>query len=124
MDIVSIPELDYPDQICKKNPLSELPSPDLTQSSTGRGDVYLAGHDHDMQHLRPEGGLHFFVAGSGGANVRPMKVDPRSLFAKSSYGFAVIEGDSEQLKVTFVSPNLEQLYEYALTKKAQTAGNR
>ena len=27
-----------------------------------RVDVYLAGHDHDMQHLKSEGGVHLFVA--------------------------------------------------------------
>jgi hypothetical protein len=87
----------------------------------GKVDVYLAGHDHDLQHLRPEGGLHFFVAGGGGANTRPMKADPRSLFARSAHGFAVIEADSEQLKVRFISPNLEQFYEYALTNKRPTS---
>ena len=87
----------------------------------GRADVYIAGHDHDLQHLRPEGGLHFFVAGGGGAGIRPMRPDPRSLFAKSSYGFAVIEADQEKLNIRFLAPNLEQLYAYTLTKRGQTA---
>lgn len=85
-----------------------------------QANVYLAGHDHDLQHLRPEDGLHFFVAGGGGANLRPMQTDPRSLFAKSAYGFAVIEAESEQLKVRFVAPDLQQLYEYTLTRKRPT----
>ena len=46
-----------------------------------RADVYLAGHDHDMQHLKPEGRLHFFVAGSGG-KLRTIEPGPRSLFAQ------------------------------------------
>jgi phosphodiesterase/alkaline phosphatase D-like protein len=57
-----------------------------------RADVYIAGHDHDMQHLEPEGRLHFFVAGSGG-KLRTVEPGPRSLFAKGANGFAVIEAD-------------------------------
>ena len=40
-----------------------------------RAHIYLAGHDHDMQHLKPEGQLHFFVAGSGG-KLRPIEPGP------------------------------------------------
>lgn len=50
-----------------------------------RADVYFAGHDHDMQHLRPEGRLHFFVAGSAG-KLRTIEPGPRSLFAKGAVG--------------------------------------
>jgi hypothetical protein len=38
-------------------------------------DAYLSGHEHDMEYLRPEGSLHFFVAGAGGHLVRPMGKD-------------------------------------------------
>ncbi len=82
----------------------------------GRADAYLAGHDHDLQHLRPEGGVHFFIAGGGGAGVRPITPGPRSLFAASSYGFAVLEADGAALKVRFVNRDLSTLYEYTLRK--------
>lgn len=80
-----------------------------------RADVYLAGHDHDMQHLKPEGKLHFFVAGSGG-KLRPIEPGPRSLFAKSSLGFAVLEVSADSLRVQFIDPELTPLYEYKLRK--------
>lgn len=82
----------------------------------GRADVYLCGHDHDMQHLRPEGGTHFFVAGSGGAGVRPVAPGPRSLFAASNHGFAVLEVDAERLAVRFVDTALATLYEHVLAR--------
>jgi hypothetical protein len=82
----------------------------------GRADVYLAGHDHDLQHLKEEGGVQFFVSGGGGAGIRPIKGGPRSLFAKSAYGFAVLEADNNQLKVTFVGADSEKLYEYTMKK--------
>lgn len=81
-----------------------------------RADVYLAGHDHDMQHLKPEGSLHFFVSGTGG-KARSINPGPRSLFAKSALGFLVLEGDQSSLKMTFVEKTLQPLYEYMLKKK-------
>lgn len=78
-----------------------------------RADVYLAGHDHDMQHLKPEGSLHFFVSGSGG-KLRPISRGPRSLFAESKLGFAVLEAHETALKITFVEKDLKLLYEYTL----------
>lgn len=80
-----------------------------------RAQIYLAGHDHDMQHLKPEAGLHFFVAGSGG-KLRPITPGPRSLFAQSANGFAVLEIGADRLKVSFVRADLQTLYEYTLTR--------
>ena len=87
----------------------------------GRADVYLAGHDHDLQHLKEEGGVHFFIAGGGGAGIRPITPGPRSLFAKSSHGFCVVEADAKQLKFRFIDMNLAPLYEATLTKPGATA---
>ncbi len=87
----------------------------------GKADVYLAGHDHDLQHLMAEDGVHFFVAGGGGANVRPVKPDARSLFAKDAHAFAVLEADGKQLKLRFIDTSLKQLYEATLTKSGAFA---
>ncbi len=89
---------------------------DLLPILRNRADVYLAGHDHDLQHLQAEAGVHFFVAGGGGASIRPTNPDPRTLFAKSSFGFAVLEADAGQLTVKFVDTNLDQLYEFTLNR--------
>lgn len=80
-----------------------------------RADVYLAGHDHDMQHLKPEGRLHFFIAGSGG-KLRPIEPGPRSLFARSAHGFAVVDATADKLTVTFVEEDLTSPYSYTLTR--------
>jgi hypothetical protein len=82
----------------------------------GRADVYFCGHDHDMQHLRSDGGIEFFVCGAGGAETRPLHKDPRSLFARDTHGFAVIEADNESLKVTFFGTDLAELYSYTMRK--------
>ena len=85
-----------------------------------RADVYLAGHDHDMQHLKPEGRLHFFIAGSGG-KLRTIEPGPRSLFARSANGFAVIDADDRGLTVTFVEPDLRTPYRFTLTRNPPIA---
>jgi len=87
----------------------------------GRADVYLAGHDHDLQHLKAEDGVHFFVAGGGGAGLRPPKPGLRSLFAKDAHAFCVLETDGRQLKVRFIDTSLNQLYEATLAKSGTAA---
>jgi hypothetical protein len=32
-----------------------------------RVDVYLGEHDNNLQHLKAEDGIHFFMSGGGGA---------------------------------------------------------
>jgi tartrate-resistant acid phosphatase type 5 len=82
----------------------------------GRADIFLAGHDHDLQHLKPEGDVHFFVSGGGGAGIRQPRPGPRSLFAKGVHGFSVLEADAKELSVRFFDRNLSLLYEYVLRK--------
>lgn len=89
---------------------------DLLPVLQGRVDAFFCGHEHDLQHLKPEGGVHFFISGGGGARIRPIEPGQRSLFARSSYGFAVLEADAKALTVKFIDQNVNQLYEYTLTK--------
>jgi hypothetical protein len=84
-----------------------------------RADVYFCGHDHDMQHLKPDGGVHFFVAGAGGAHQRPIHPHPRTLFARTDvHGFAVIEVAGDRLTVRFIADDGSELYSYTIEKKA------
>lgn len=89
---------------------------DLLPILRHRADIYFAGHDHDLQHLQPEDGVHFFISGGGGAGIRPITPGPRSLFAKSSYGFAVVEAGPDTLQVSYYDPDLRSLYDYTLRK--------
>ena len=80
----------------------------------GRAHLYLCGHDHDLQHLAPEDGVHFVVAGGGGAAPRAITAGPRSLYAASKNGFAVIEASRSALTVMLVDENLETLHRFAI----------
>jgi len=54
-------------------------------------DLFMAGHDHDMQHLEFEGHpTTFFLSGGGGADLYTLKVEPsqRGPYAQKVYGFS------------------------------------
>jgi len=83
-----------------------------------RANVYLCGHDHDLQHLREEGGVHFFVAGGGGAYTRALHADPRSIFGMDAHGFAILEADASALTVRLVGADSKELHAATIRKGA------
>lgn len=82
----------------------------------GQADIYICGHDHNLQHVRPEGGVHFFVSGGGGAGTYKTIDYERTIFKKETYGFTTLEADEQQIRMTMIDLNGEQLYEYVLKK--------
>ncbi len=82
-----------------------------------RVHMYLCGHEHIFQHLKPEGGVEFFVSGAAGASGRVARqVDyPRVQFmAELAQGFTVVEADSRTLRVQFVGTDGKTIYEKTL----------
>ncbi len=79
-------------------------------------DVYLNGHDHNLQELRPEGSVHFFVSGGGGAGLYEMNPYDRSVFRQKVNGFTVLEADNNTLAILFVGTDGSELYRRTLTK--------
>src|SRR5277367_4364698 len=62
--------------------------------------MYLAGHDHDMQHLEFDGHrICFVLAGGGGADLYTLKIDEaeRGPMAEKVYGFSDLEVTPEML---------------------------
>jgi hypothetical protein len=80
----------------------------------GRASIYLCGHEHDLQHLGPEGGVHFVIVGGGGTTPRPTRAGRRSQFAASRNGFAVIDASQTSLAVTFVGEDLKPLHRFTI----------
>jgi tartrate-resistant acid phosphatase type 5 len=81
-----------------------------------RADVYLCGHDHDLQHLQEDSGVHFFVAGGGGAETRPLHSDSRTIFGEAAHGFAILEADENTLTVQFVGADSTVLHTSTIRK--------
>jgi 3',5'-cyclic AMP phosphodiesterase CpdA len=88
----------------------------LPRLKRGGADVYLAGHDHDMQYLKPEGELHLFVSGGGGKGHRALRPARHRLWGRSTYGFTVLEAEKEKLSVGFVAAGGERLCAVAISK--------
>jgi hypothetical protein len=80
----------------------------------GRANLYICGHDHDLQHIAPDGGVHFVLAGGGGAAPRVISAGPRSLYAASKNGFAIIEASRSTLTVMLVDEKLETLHRFSI----------
>ncbi|MEO6260399.1 MAG: metallophosphoesterase [Thermoanaerobaculia bacterium] len=83
----------------------------------GHVDLYLCGHDHDLEllgNLRSRKGPLFLVsgAGSGIGDMRArkpaaLKTEPPTLFpdpVSAMFGFAVLEIESARLTITFYDP--------------------
>jgi hypothetical protein len=81
-----------------------------------RVDAYICGHDHNLQALRAQRGVRFYVAGGGGAGLYEVTPSPRSLFVSRSNGFAVLEADATRLVVKLVDATGKVVYEEPITK--------
>ncbi len=79
-------------------------------------DIYLDGHDHNLQELKPEGGVHFFVSGGGGAGLYNLNPYDRSIYKEKVNGFTVLEADENHFKVGFIGIDGKVLHETTLTK--------
>lgn len=88
----------------------------LPRLEKGGADVYLAGHDHDMQHLKPEGDLHLFISGGGGKGHRALRPSYHRLWGRSAYGFTVLEAEGGRLSVEFVGAGGGQMCRVEISK--------
>lgn len=84
--------------------------------------LYLAGHDHDMQHLEFEGHpTSFFLSGGGGANLYDLKVDPtkRGPYAAKVYGFSHLSVTPKQMALRHLDSNGRILHAFTKTPEGK-----
>ncbi len=79
-------------------------------------DVYLSGHDHSLQHLKPEGYTHQFISGAGSELTNVTEGIPYSRFQASEHGFMYFAIDAKRLNVRAINTKGEVLYQTELTK--------
>lgn len=75
-----------------------------------RVDVYLNGHDHNLQEEKPEDGVHFFISGGAGAGLYDFNPYDRTIFKEKLNGFTVLEADANRLQIKFVGTDGKELY--------------
>jgi tartrate-resistant acid phosphatase type 5 len=73
-------------------------------------NIYLAGHDHDMQYLKdPTDSTYYFVSG-GGSQLRDVSTTEYTRFARSTNGFVYIKMSKSQIKVRLIDSKGKRLY--------------
>jgi 3',5'-cyclic AMP phosphodiesterase CpdA len=84
-------------------------------------DFYLAGHDHDLQHLEhknlPDTSL--LLTGGGGAKTRDMRRDNRGPFSKRTNGFTHVQFTPEKATVNIVDLNGSILHTFEKSPTGQ-----
>jgi predicted MPP superfamily phosphohydrolase len=79
-------------------------------------DVYLSGHEHSLQHLKPDGFTHQFISGAGSEISHVTTGVPYSRFQAAENGFMYFSMDSKRLNVKAIGLTGNILYETELTK--------
>ncbi|CAG5017696.1 3',5'-cyclic adenosine monophosphate phosphodiesterase CpdA [Dyadobacter sp. CECT 9275] len=83
---------------------------------THKVDVYLSGHEHSMQHLKPEGYTHQFISGAGSEISTVTAGVSYSKFQAAENGFMYFSMDTKRLNVKAINHVGNVLYETELTK--------
>ena len=81
--------------------------------------LYLAGHDHDLQHLEFEGHPTSFVSsGAGGADLYDLKIaeSKRGPYANKVYGFTHLEATADKLTLRHIDASGRVLHSFAKSK--------
>lgn len=67
-------------------------------------DIYICGHDHDLQQIQVAGWpMTFIVAGGGGQGTTDMRWDTRGPFSRKLYGFAHLNFTPKRVDVTYIA---------------------
>lgn len=80
--------------------------------------LYLAGHDHDLQHLEFEGHpTSFFLSGGGGADLYNLKIDSsqRGPYAQKVYGFSHLSVTRERMTLRHIDSEGRVLHAFTKT---------
>lgn len=85
--------------------------------------VYLAGHDHDLQHLEFEGHpTSHFLSGGGGADLYKLKIQEsqRGPFADKVYGFSHLSVTKDKMTFRHIDPQGQILHMFTKTADGKT----
>ena len=78
-------------------------------------DVYLTGHEHNMQYLKPEGKTHHFISGAASEKT-PVKLIPEAQMVASEYGFMLFSVTNNQLRVQVLNDEGYIIYSTLIKK--------
>jgi hypothetical protein len=76
-----------------------------------RATIYIAGHEHTPQHLKPASGVQLWVNAAAGQGRRAADPGPRTLYTGDYHGFTVIEAGPDAFRIAFVDMEGETRYQ-------------
>lgn len=79
-------------------------------------NIYFAGHEHDLQHQKPQGFTHYFVSGAG-SEIRPVTKDTlQTKFAVSDHGFMSVQLQKDTVYLRVINYLGKELYKTSISK--------
>ena len=81
-------------------------------------DLYLCGHEHDLQLHQPPGDTLYLISGAG-SEIRETGRKPFTLFSASVNGFATVDLTPSRLRIAFVDDAGRMLYQQEVEKVVQ-----
>jgi tartrate-resistant acid phosphatase type 5 len=79
-------------------------------------NIYFAGHEHDLQHQKPQGFTHYFVSGAG-SEIRPVTNDSmQTKFAVSDHGFMSVQLQKDTVHLKVINYLGKELYKTLVIK--------
>jgi hypothetical protein len=83
----------------------------------GRADMYICGHVHNLQHHKAVDGVNLFVIGASGRGGEAVNAADRGTeWARTAYGFGVLEADAHTFTVRFIGTDGSELHAATLRK--------
>lgn len=79
-------------------------------------DMYISGHEHSLQHLKPDGFCHQFISGAGSELTGVTAGVQYSKFEASEHGFMYFSVDTTKINVKAINVDGKVLYETELKK--------
>lgn len=78
-------------------------------------DVYLAGHEHSLQHMQSAGNMHHIISGAASEKTAARLIE-NSLMSGSDYGFFVFSVTGNELLLQTVNDTGKIIYSYTIKK--------
>lgn len=78
--------------------------------------AYFCGHDHHLELIKPENGVHYIVSGAGGKR-RDVTWRKNTKFASTNFGFVSVEASATYFAVAFHARFGNVIYNEVIGKK-------
>jgi tartrate-resistant acid phosphatase type 5 len=83
-------------------------------------DMYVSGHDHDLEHLEiPRWFTSFVIVGGGGAGTTPMRHDDRGPMSLHTHGFGHFDFTPQAVTVRFINDQGRTIHEFTRQKTGE-----